>query len=100
MMTYLNEMATGIVWRRRPMGSHDQAVHNGLLQTGRLPSAKVVPNEHGRVPTLGRMTALHMGDAGILLNADGTIPAVIHQWDRHPGLVSRLRALRLATSAE
>ena len=37
MMTYLNEMVTGIFWRRRPMGSHDQGVHNGLLHTGRLP---------------------------------------------------------------
>jgi hypothetical protein len=94
MMTYLNEMATGIVWRRRPMGSHDQAVHNGLLHTGRLRSAKVVPNEHGRVLTLGGMTALPMSDGGDLLNADGTIPAVIHQWDRHPELITRLRVLQ------
>jgi hypothetical protein len=75
------------------MGSHDQAVHNGLIHTGRLPSAKVVPNEDGRVLTVGRMAALHMSDSGVLLNADGSIPAVIHQWDRHPSLISRLRAL-------
>jgi hypothetical protein len=29
-----------------------------------------------------------------LVNADGSIPAVIHQWDRHVALVSQLQGLR------
>jgi hypothetical protein len=92
-MTYLVEMIAGIVWRRRPMGAHDQGVHNGLLQSGRLALAKVVLNEQGRVITLGRVSAPHVREDGVVVNADGTVPAVVHQWDRHPLLLSRIAAL-------
>ncbi len=50
----------------------------------------------GRVLTLGRVRTPRSTDDGVLLNADGSVPAVIHQWDRHPSLVSQLRALRPA----
>ena len=92
MLTYLAEMIEGIIWRRRPMGSHDQGVHNALVQTGRLPSAQLIPNQTGRVLTLGRMETFRTNDDGFLLNADGSIPAVLHQWDRHASLVADLRA--------
>jgi hypothetical protein len=96
MLTYLSEMIEGIAWRRRPMGPHDQGVHNGLIQTGRLPFARLIPNEQGRVLTLGQMKAPRIDNEGVLRNADGGVPAVVHQWDRHPELVVRLRALRSA----
>ena len=99
MLAYLSEMIAEIVWRRRPMGPHDQGVHNGLIQTGRLPFAELIPNEHGRVLTLGRVKTPRVNGDGILLNADGSVPAVIHQWDRHPSLVSQLHALRPAAGA-
>jgi hypothetical protein len=94
MLLYLVAMMTEIAWRRRPMGAHDQGVHNGLIQTGRLPAAVLVPNEKGRVLTLGKMKMARPNDDGILTNRDGTIPAVLHQWDRHVSLISQLRALR------
>ena len=97
MMEYLTEMMTSIVWRRRPMGPHDQGIHNWLIQAGRLPFAELIPNEHGRVLTLGKIKTPRMSEDGVLTNADGSVPAVIHQWDRHPSLVSRLRALRRVT---
>ena len=31
---YLKEMSQEIIWRRRPLGSHDQGVHNHLLRSG------------------------------------------------------------------
>lgn len=92
MLTYLSEMVADIVWRRRPMGSHDQGVHNALIQTGRLPSTQLIPNESGRVLTLGKMQKFQKNREGFLLNADGSIPAVLHQWDRHASLVADLRA--------
>lgn len=90
MLAYLAEMIANIAWRRRAMGSHDQGIHNALIYAGRFPGARVIANEHGRVLTLGNMKTFRTSDDGFLLNADGTIPPVIHQWDRHASLVSRL----------
>jgi hypothetical protein len=92
MLTYLSEMIAGVIWRRLPMGSHDQGVHNALIQTGRLPTARLIANETGRVLTLGRMQAFRTNEDGVLLNADGSIPAVLHQWDRHASLAARLHS--------
>ncbi len=91
MLHYLSEMMTSIAWRRRPMGPHDQGIHNALIRADRLQAAEVIPNEHGRVLTLGKVKAPRTND-GFLVNADGSIPAVVHQWDRHAPLVSSLRA--------
>jgi hypothetical protein len=92
MMAYLSEMIAGIIWRRRPMGPLDQGVHNALFHGGRLADSRVIPNEYGRVLTLGLMSSPHVNEEGYLVNADGSLPAVVHQWDRHPELVPRLRA--------
>lgn len=88
-LNYLTEMQLAITWRRRPLGSHDQGVHNRLLHSGRL-RAKVIPNEHGRVLTMGGMSDIRRGPDGRILNADGTVPAVLHQYDRHPTLAHEL----------
>lgn len=96
MLSYLTKMVTGIVWRRRPMGSHDQGVHNALIQAGELSSAKLIENGFGRVFTLGMVESPSISKDGLFHNADGTIPAVIHQWDRHPLIANRLRAFAAA----
>jgi hypothetical protein len=88
-LSYLAEMAAVIESAARPMGYDDQSVHNALLHGGRLSSATVVANEHGRVLTMGMM-ATHTTVEGCVLNADGSVPAVLHQWDRHPELAARL----------
>jgi hypothetical protein len=88
---YLTRMVMNIIWRRRPMGARDQGVHNALVHGGELPEARIVPNEHGRVITVGAMRNLRTNDDGFLINADGAIPAVVHQWDRHAPFVSQLR---------
>ena len=86
MLAYLSEMQAAIIWRRRPMGHHDQGVHNWLIQSKRVPYATLVRNEYGRVITLGTMGSPRI-EEGVVLNADGSVPAVVHQWDRHPELV-------------
>jgi len=90
MLAYLAEMTAQIVWRRRPMGPRDQAVHNMLLHGGRLFSAKVIRNGYGRVLTMGKMPTYRTSPEGTILNVDGSIPAVLHQWDRHGDLVAQL----------
>lgn len=89
-LRYLKEMIEAIVWRRRPLGPHDQGVHNFLLRTGALDPATEVRNGFGRVLTMGAMTAVKQDDGGRVLNQDGSIPAVLHQWDRHDALAHRL----------
>jgi hypothetical protein len=91
MLEYLSEMMMSIAWRRRPMGPHDQGVHNALVASGRLGPIELVRNEHGRVLTLGAMKHLRANDEGFLINADGSVPPVVHQWDRHGPSVSKLR---------
>jgi hypothetical protein len=68
---------------QRPLASHDQGIHNWLLYTDRLRGAHVVPNEHGRVLTMGAMSGFRRGADGKVLNADGSVPSVLHQYDRH-----------------
>lgn len=87
---YLAEMSGAIAWRRRPLGSHDQGVHNHLLRAGRLGTPTVVPNGYGRVLTMGGLGQVRCDDSGRVLNADGSIPAVLHQYDRHRELAERV----------
>jgi len=90
MLRYLREMSQAIVWRRRPLGSHDQAVHNHLLRTGRLDPVEIVANGAGRVLTMAEMADIRRDADGRVLNADGSLPAVLHQYDRHPTLAGEL----------
>lgn len=87
---YLKEMSEAITWRRRPLGPHDQGVHNHLLRSGRLGQVTVVPNGHGRVLTMGGMKEVIRDEGGWVLNADGSVPAVLHQYDRHRRLAEEL----------
>jgi hypothetical protein len=89
---YLREMSAALVWRRRPMGSHDQGVHNFLLHAGRFGSPRVVENGYGRVLTMGGMEHVTADAGGRVLNADGTLPPVLHQYDRHPPVAEALLA--------
>lgn len=91
-LRYLTEMWSEIGWRRRPLGSHDQGVHNYLLRAGRLGHPEIVENGHGRVLTMGKMSRVEEHPAGTVLNDDGTVPAVLHQYDRDPARARRLRA--------
>jgi hypothetical protein len=90
---YLDAMAEEIKQHRRPLGSHDQGVHNHLLRRGLL-SATIVENGHGRVLTMGGMATFDRDAEGRVINADGTVPAVLHQYDRHTGLATELTSSR------
>lgn len=91
-LAYLAGMEEEIVRRRRPLGSHDQGIHNALLRSGLFPDATIVPNGRGRVLTLGKMSSYETAPDGTVLNTDGSAPAILHQWDRHAALVKRIEA--------
>ncbi len=92
MLRYLSAMSQEIEGRWIPFGSHDQAVHNHLLRHGRLGEVTLAQNGRGRVLTMAGMSRVERDGEGRVLNADGTVPAVLHQYDRFRGLAVDLLA--------
>ena len=87
---YLRLMCDSIARFRRPLGAHDQGIHNYLLWTGRLDPAVIHRNGHGPILTLGAERRLHRDNHGRLLNSDASVAPVVHQYDRHPELALEL----------
>jgi hypothetical protein len=65
----------------------DQAALNYLYYFGALPGAQSFRHGYGEVQTLHHQKAFTFDKNGVLLNCDGTKPAVIHQYDRHAFLI-------------
>ena len=60
------------------------AVHLGLLE------GQVFPN-HSRVATLGMVPSAKMAlQDGVIHNPDGSVSPIIHQYDRHPALMTAM----------
>jgi hypothetical protein len=78
----------------------DQAVHNYLLHYNFLPYAKVLDNFE-RVATLHFVGGSDLGLSaeGHVVNPDGSISEIAHQWDRHPHLSNVINA-KYAARAE
>ena len=77
---------------RANLTAGDQGVHNVLLWTGRLGAFTPLPTFDSPVATLNEVGAekLRFDAQGRLLNHDGTPVSIIHQYDRHANLASRL----------
>ena len=91
MCRYLRIMVSELARHRRPLGSHDQGAHNYLLRTNRFAPVQIKSNELSRVITLGLQRRVSVNTDGLIINRDGTLPAVVHQYDRYPDLAARLR---------
>ena len=94
-MKYLSAMVDGTMQARsleHPDG--DQGIHNYLLYQNPLPEFIVHDNRHGPLMTLGVMKPeeIRMNPDGWVINDDGRIPAVLHQYDRHPEVEKTLHA--------
>jgi len=86
-MNYLDAMIDQFLVRRV---THDQAVHNFLIHTGVLSHYHVFSNETGPILTLHhRKRPLKTNACRELLNDNGDVALLVHQYDRH--LVLRLR---------
>lgn len=83
MLGYLGQMAAHILRLRSQMTGIDQGIHNYLVHTGRIPNLTLWRNGTGPVLTMG-YGEYRVNDEGTVLNEDGTVPAVLHQYDRHP----------------
>ena len=70
----------------------DQGVHNFLLNMGQLPPSRLSENGHGTFATLhGEDPARFRRDDRLrLINDDGSVIPVVHQFDRHPVLTADL----------
>ena len=99
MLAYLRAMDAEVSRHLIPMGPHDQGVHNYLLHSGAFPFAQQIQNGSGRVATLSLLDDIRLDESGRVLNPDGTVPAVVHQYDRFGWLADAIHR-RLASARE
>jgi len=85
---YLEAMVDRIVALRCVEVGGDQGIHNVLLAECALAGTLVASNESGLVMTLGHVQrdALEVDPNGVVSDSTGRIPAIVHQYDRHPDL--------------
>ncbi|MFH1915475.1 MAG: hypothetical protein ABIK45_14530 [Pseudomonadota bacterium] len=94
MLGYLDAMTRRLVpfTPGERMAGYDQGVHNVLVHTGALEKLTLHDN-HGPVLTLAATEGEPVVDAqGCVRNAQGRIPAMVHQYDRKPALFAHIRA--------
>jgi hypothetical protein len=92
---YLAQMIATMM-RARNLGKisgGDQGIHNVLRLEGKLENPIIHANRHGPVLTMGVMQPgdFQSNPAGLVLNEDGSLPPVLHQYDRLPELKKRLQ---------
>ena len=88
----LNDGMARVIGRVWDSG-YDQGVHNQLLWSGAFPEARVMENGRG-VLTVGiePREAFVMDAGGRVSCLDGSVPAIVHQYDRHQDLAAAVRA--------
>lgn len=66
----------------------DQGVHNYLVHTDRLPNLTIYSNRRGPVMTVGSMkfSDLRTNPKDQVINEQGDVPPLLHQYDRIPAL--------------
>jgi hypothetical protein len=87
MLRYLELMLTEIVAMKDAYESADQAAHNLLLHEGKLDPVRKLRNFEGPILTVGTEPRYQLDENHELVNRDGSVIAVVHQYDRHPDLV-------------
>lgn len=80
---YLSQTCSQMLKLHQPLGPYDQGVHNYLVWTGALQPVTIYENGAGPIYTAGYETDLLVDSEGRVLNLDGRIAAVVHQYDRH-----------------
>ena len=97
MQRYLRLMIEELSTMPNPHEHADQPAHNVLVHSGRLDPLVRLRNFEGPVLTVGSEPRYLLHD-GNLVNRDGSVIALIHQYDRHPQL-QRLFARKALPSA-
>ena len=65
---------------------HDQAFHNWLLWTNKFEPVKLWRQEDGPINTVGWPEHIHKDKDNNLINKNGELYNVVHQYDRHKDL--------------
>jgi hypothetical protein len=84
MMTYLRAMLDQIASMRSADAYLDQAAHNLLLHDGKIGPFERLENFRGPILTVGSEPHYRLDDQDRLVNRDGSVIAVVHQYDRTP----------------
>jgi len=72
----------------------DQGVHNGLLRTGKISNAHITENGEPWIATVGTSDLSEFAEsARELLTPSGEPVSIVHQYDRHPVLMTSLAVL-------
>jgi hypothetical protein len=87
MIRYLELMLAEIAAMRDAYECADQAAHNLLLHDGHLDPVERLRNFHGPILTVGSEPRFGLNEDEELVNRDGSIIAVVHQYDRHRELM-------------
>jgi hypothetical protein len=82
---YLSTMVS-LSMAARSLREHDgdQGIHNYILRKNMLPRTTLHENRHGPVMTMGAMKTsdAQLNVHGYVVNDNGTLPVVLHQYDR------------------
>ena len=81
------------IWKRLPkvalIAQFDQGIHNYLIHSGRI-NLELTDNRAGIIATLHyeNPSNIQVDAAAGVVKVQGKAPAIIHQYDRHPNLVT------------
>jgi hypothetical protein len=93
---YVNQMVATIMKARNlaKISGGDQGIHNYLLIENRLPNITIHENRRSPVMTMGtmRMEQVRLNQDGLVINENGQIVPVLHQYDRISELKNQLLA--------
>jgi hypothetical protein len=79
-------------WKRTPpIGHRDKALHNYLVWKQRLNPVSLVPDGEGPFITLGNCKSPQIDKYGKVIGNNGNIPAIVHQYTRHPELAKTIQ---------
>jgi hypothetical protein len=81
-MSYIEEMIKEINNQPDELQILDQPVHAHLIYQGTFPDYHLYHNGEGPISTLHHQMTLSINRQGQLLNKDGSVIPVLHQWDR------------------
>lgn len=87
MKRYLQLMLAEIEAMKDAFACADQAAHNLLLHAGKLEPTRRLYNFEGPVLTVGTEADYQLDAQRRLVNRDGSVIAIVHQYDRHRDLI-------------
>lgn len=85
-LDYLSIMRNYLLPPKQIVG-YDQGVHNYILYKGLLKDTHIYTNGFGPVLTMGYMKRWEKTEEGLLADHKGNPVNIIHQYDRHPGVL-------------